>query len=262
MRNFYVYAYLDISRPGSFVFDKYHFDFEPFYIGKGNGRRYLRRMIEARKGLGGALGDRIRSIGQPLIVTCCSSLLEKAAFEQELFLIKVIGRIPFGPLLNLTAGGEGVSGYIMSAVLKKHISERAKVSQRLRYKNKSEREKTSVALKDYFNSPGARKKHGEDMSRVWSSKERRQRLREKQLKRFCDPAFREFHRSRLCGRTFSFVARKNMGIARKKMWIKRRLAGFRFSAEAIKNMTVAARRRGCRMRRSRFPLDKEFACTM
>ncbi len=36
---FYTYVYLDPRKPGKFVFGKYEFEYEPFYVGKGSGRR-------------------------------------------------------------------------------------------------------------------------------------------------------------------------------------------------------------------------------
>ena len=38
------------------------------------------------------------------------NLTEETALEVERALIQLIGRYPFGPLTNLTPGGEGVSG--------------------------------------------------------------------------------------------------------------------------------------------------------
>lgn len=38
---FYVYIYLDIRKKGSYNFGGYQFIYEPFYVGKGKGDRYL-----------------------------------------------------------------------------------------------------------------------------------------------------------------------------------------------------------------------------
>jgi hypothetical protein len=39
MNRYYVYAFLDKSKPGKFKYENFEFDFEPFYIGKGTGDR-------------------------------------------------------------------------------------------------------------------------------------------------------------------------------------------------------------------------------
>lgn len=36
---FYVYVYLDPRKPGKYKYGEYEFDYEPFYVGKGTGRR-------------------------------------------------------------------------------------------------------------------------------------------------------------------------------------------------------------------------------
>jgi hypothetical protein len=35
MKEHYVYALLDPRKPGSYIYDSYHFEFEPFYVGMG-----------------------------------------------------------------------------------------------------------------------------------------------------------------------------------------------------------------------------------
>jgi hypothetical protein len=37
VKKYYVYAFLDKSKPGNFNYGDLKFDYEPFYIGKGTG---------------------------------------------------------------------------------------------------------------------------------------------------------------------------------------------------------------------------------
>jgi hypothetical protein len=49
----YVYVYLDSRKKGSYSFGNFHFEYEPFYIGKGVNERYLTHLRVAngsRKG--------------------------------------------------------------------------------------------------------------------------------------------------------------------------------------------------------------------
>jgi hypothetical protein len=98
-KRFYVYAYLrsqnsEHGRKGS-----------PYYIGKGTGQRAW---------------SRVRKIHRPKdksrIVFLRSDLTEAEAFDWEIFYIAKYGRIDKGTgiLRNLTDGGEGASGMIVS----------------------------------------------------------------------------------------------------------------------------------------------------
>ena len=39
MKKYYIYIYLDGSKPGIYKFDDLEFYYEPFYVGKGTGNR-------------------------------------------------------------------------------------------------------------------------------------------------------------------------------------------------------------------------------
>lgn len=83
---------------------------EPFYIGKGSGRR--------------AFVSRSRTAHWKRIVAKCglkvdivlTDLSEKDALDAEILLISMVGRADkgAGPLINYTDGGEGTSGRPMS----------------------------------------------------------------------------------------------------------------------------------------------------
>jgi hypothetical protein len=53
-------------------------------------------------------------LGEVPYVKVREHITEAEAFETEIALIKAIGRFPFGPLVNMTDGGEGSSGHVRS----------------------------------------------------------------------------------------------------------------------------------------------------
>lgn len=94
----------------------------PCYVGKGQGKRWLghrnniynkhlRRIIDK-------FGD------YPPAILVRENISENDAFEIERALIRAIGRADkqLGPLVNLTDGGEGQSGWVPSEETRKKIS--------------------------------------------------------------------------------------------------------------------------------------------
>lgn len=119
--DFYVYVLLDPRKPGSFEYGPLSFDYEPFYVGKGKGKRDRSHF---RMGNVRADAQRIRSpfkvnkilkileAGlEPIVVRVKQEATEKVALRLEIRAIELIGRKPLGPLTNATSGGDGVSGY-------------------------------------------------------------------------------------------------------------------------------------------------------
>lgn len=98
--NFYVYRY---NRP----------DGTPYYIGKGNGRRAFSWNRRIR-----------RPIDRSRIVFVCKDMTEEEAFDLEVSQILRLGRKDLGTgiLRNLTGGGEGVSGLVVSEAHRAKIS--------------------------------------------------------------------------------------------------------------------------------------------
>jgi hypothetical protein len=45
MKEHYVYALLDPRKPGSYIYDSYHFEFEPFYVGMGINDRIVEDLL-------------------------------------------------------------------------------------------------------------------------------------------------------------------------------------------------------------------------
>jgi len=82
------------------------------YVGKGKG---LRVENNSRKTHNPHVAKLIELAGGQIpYKKILEDISEEEAFELECFLIREIGRGAKGPLLNLTAGGDGVSGYIQT----------------------------------------------------------------------------------------------------------------------------------------------------
>lgn len=117
---FYVYVYMDPTKPGNFIYDDLKLNYEPFYVGKGRGNRYKMHIIDAKwrqktkKRKLSHMHNKILKIQNPIILKIKENLLEKDAFEIEKKYILLIGRydIGNGPLCNMSNGGDGQSGRI------------------------------------------------------------------------------------------------------------------------------------------------------
>jgi len=110
MNNFYTYIYLDPRKPGQYNYGEYEFEYEPFYVGKGKGRRWKGKKNDhcERK------INKIKSKGfEPITIKLRENIEETESFEIEKELIKLIGKeiLNEGPLTNIVDGGEGLSGY-------------------------------------------------------------------------------------------------------------------------------------------------------
>jgi len=103
MNEYYVYMYL-------------REDGTPYYIGKGKGNRAYRKHRS---------GMRVKVPPKDRIIFALKNLTERQAFDNEREFIKWYGRKDnnTGILRNLTNGGEGPSGFILSEESKRKISE-------------------------------------------------------------------------------------------------------------------------------------------
>lgn len=132
-KTFYCYVYLDPRKPGYYKYGDWIFDYEPIWVGKGNGIRWkISNHLRHNSG-NRLLENKLNKIGEsnvivifPLIdsgLTC-----EKYAFLAEKTFISNIGRLDLGtgPLCNLTNGGDGQSGLVHTEETKKKISESEK----------------------------------------------------------------------------------------------------------------------------------------
>lgn len=127
---FYVYVYLDPRKPGKYVYGEYSFDYEPFYVGKGKGKRIYAHLKESviNKNTNKYKINKIKKIlketsKNPIILKIRENLSENDAFVLETYFIEIIGRIDLkkGPLTNLTNGGDGPSNQIVSDETKEKL---------------------------------------------------------------------------------------------------------------------------------------------
>jgi hypothetical protein len=176
-RRFYVYAYLrtrDSTNGKSGT---------PYYIGKGCGDRAY---------------DSHHRVGPPKdrtnIIFLGWNLLEDHAFEAEKHFIRYYGRIDSGTgcLGNLTDGGEGSSGWVMSAESRRKHSERLrgrtiteehrrKISESKKGKKRSaysneHRRKLSEAGRRRIPSSETRRKLSESSKAMWQEPDVRRKM--------------------------------------------------------------------------------------
>ena len=114
-KDYYVYAYLDIRKEGSYNYGNIKFEYEPFYIGKGRGNRIHQHMYNNKRIVNLENRIKIKSIikqtgSKPIILKIFENLTNDEACKIEINIIKLIGRkdLNCGTLLNKTDGGEGV----------------------------------------------------------------------------------------------------------------------------------------------------------
>jgi len=178
---FYNYVLLDPRKPGDYNYGDLHFDFEPFYVGKGQGKRcFKHKGKDLDNNFKSKKINKILSLGLDLIVLkIYENLSEQESFDNEINLINQIGRfnLNLGPLTNLTNGGDGPSGYICSNESKQRMSESKKGNKNaLGYKH-SDETKQSMSESRKGNKNGLGNKSSLGLKR---SDETKQRMSESQ----------------------------------------------------------------------------------
>jgi len=150
IRNFYVYAYF---RP---------WNGEPCYVGKGQGKRLIWHAAQGINHPNKHFARIFRKAGGSLpFLKIREQLTESESFELEILLIKTLGRAnEGGVLVNLTDGGEGMSGFHPSLENIRKMTEGAKRALTGKPKSESHR----AALKRARSSkPGFKgKTHSEE----------------------------------------------------------------------------------------------------
>jgi hypothetical protein len=151
---FYVYAFLDPRKPKA-TYGIYDFDHEPFYIGKGEGRRihtHVGKKLKANTPKNNKIKKLFSINLDPIKVFIKTRITEKEAFNLEIKIIKTIGRKDLGTgcLNNLTEGGEGLSGFKHSKSTKNKIRNSLIGVNVGRFVNDSWREKISKNHSKYW----------------------------------------------------------------------------------------------------------------
>jgi NUMOD3 motif len=126
----------------------------PFYIGKGQGDRWLAHECQARttkrRDPRCSIIRRMQSVGLNIPkVKLHEGLTEAAACAYEIALIAAIGRGEAGPLVNLTDGGEGKSGWTTSPETRAKIG----AANRGRIRTPEVIEKTAAKLRGRKRTP-------------------------------------------------------------------------------------------------------------
>lgn len=213
---YYVY---ELARPDGSV----------FYVGKGSGNRIKDHRLEAKNGHFCYKCNVIRKIWESGSDFSASIVfqtdVEPESFKEEKRLIAYYGR---NNLTNCTDGGEGMSGWIVTAECRKNTSERLS----LRWKEDAEyrkrmseqsrvamstqvvREKWSKHQKERYKNPIEKAKLALAQIARWAKPEQHLKLIEQNRKRWSDPQERE----KLAARNKSTESRNKLSATRKAQW--------------------------------------------
>lgn len=184
-RRFYVYIYLNPLKSGTFIYNDYCFGFEPFYVGKGQGKRYLDHIKEANSFLKNKKDKKynkhkINTILKikkelncnPIIVILRKNMNYEESSILEENIIKIIGRSDLnqGSLTNMTDGGDGTSNLSYEIQLQKGnkikstrekdptILENTKINNILTWSNPDKKKEHSILMTEINNKPEVKEK--------------------------------------------------------------------------------------------------------
>jgi group I intron endonuclease len=203
---FYIYAHINP------LFNKI------FYIGKGSDKRAW-----DKRGRSEYWNNTVKKYGY-IIDILEEGLSEEEAFEKEKWYIKRIGR---ENLVNMTDGGEGASGVIITDETKLKMSESKKGEKNVLFKkNQSEetKKKISISTKLAMSDPELRKKISERQKGNKNglgykhSEEARKKISEATKLGMNTEECRKKISESSKGRKHSEEARKKMGEASKLYW--------------------------------------------
>ena len=133
MKKYYIYIFLDESKPGEFIYDDFSLEYEPFYVGKGTGDRITTSLLDRESPFKVNKINKVkRSGGKIISIKLYENLENEESLEVEKMVISKIGRrdLGLGTLVNKTDGGDGRLSSPHSDKTKQKISE-TKKSQHL-----------------------------------------------------------------------------------------------------------------------------------
>lgn len=133
MKKYYIYIFLDESKPGEFIYDDFSLEYEPFYVGKGTGDRITTSLLDRESPFKVNKINKVkRSGGKIISIKLYENLENEESLEVEKMVISKIGRrdLGLGTLVNQTDGGDGRLSSPHSDKTKQKISE-TKKSQHL-----------------------------------------------------------------------------------------------------------------------------------
>lgn len=133
MKKYYVYLFLDKSKPGEYIYEDIKLSYEPFYVGKGTGDRIIISKYDKESPFKFNKINKIRKSGGEIIsIKLYDNLENEESLEVEKLVISKIGRrdLGLGTLVNQTDGGDGRLTSPHSEETKLKISE-TKKSQNL-----------------------------------------------------------------------------------------------------------------------------------
>jgi len=112
MNNYYIYIYLDSRSPGKYCYENFSLLYKPIYVGKGKNNRWKKINKYDRSDYFINKINKIKKSGlEPIVIKLYENLNEKESLKKEVELISEIEIVNPGILVNMTNGGDGVSGY-------------------------------------------------------------------------------------------------------------------------------------------------------
>jgi hypothetical protein len=193
---YYAYCYRDPSRLDICG------EPERIYVGKGKGRRVKAHLGRSDKH---PFTERLKKMRQngvePIIEFLCQGVDDELACLVEMEAINKYGRkdLKLGPLLNLTNGGEGEGGWVLTPARKENMAKAYEASK----------EKRLNRLAEARAKPQYKANQSKAQTTRWNNEERRLAQKAKQNERWSDAEKREAQSQKLKAYWIRWRAEKN-----------------------------------------------------